>query len=576
MYNATVRNHAIATRNAECHSCESLPGESRRTADIRTPASPIGTIHPDADLGKDRGHVEKLGGQAMTVRAIAAPTKQRPEPEGATARAAKWRRAVRANGDLLSNSGFLMGTSLLTSALGFAYWWVAARLFPVEAVGAASAAVSAMALVGTIGMFGMGTLLLSELPKMRRRQWSLITACMTVAASVAAIGGIAYLVVADALVTGLRAALDSPIAWALLLSAMAVNAAVLVLDEGLVGLLQGRLQLVRNAYFAFGKLILLAVLGFLPVAVNGTDILATWVAGIPLSVGLLALSARLRGRRGPATSVPLKPAGAKQPAKKSKAKSGTAAKTAAKTASRTQPAGSLRPDLTLLRGLGRHAIDHNLLNLALFLPRASLPLVVTAVLSTRATAAFYTAWMVLTFLTMIPTNLATTLFAVASGDPAALRGKIRMSLAVSLGIGVPASLAVSVLAHPIMAVFGTQYAANASTALSILALTFVATVMRQLFVAVSRVRGRTRRASGYALLAGGAELVAAWYGASHGGLTGLASHLAVVIAVEGALMAPTVLGAAFPRGLGAPATPGKPGESGRPAQPVGSTSDTGS
>jgi hypothetical protein len=58
--------------------------------------------------------------------------------------------------------------------------------------------------------------------------------------------------------------------------------------------------------------------------------------------------------------------------------------------------------------------------------------------------------------------------------------------------------------------------------LTILALTFVATAMRQLFVAVSRIRGRTRPASLYATVAGGAELVAAWYGAAHGGLTKLA------------------------------------------------------
>jgi O-antigen/teichoic acid export membrane protein len=416
------------------------------------------------------------------------------------------KRAVRRNGDLLSNSGSLMATSVLTSVVGFAYWWVAARSFPAEAVGSVSAAVSAMTLVGTLGMFGMGTLLLAELPKMPGRQGNLISTCVLVAGTVAAVGGILYEIVAYVLNPGLREALGSPLAAVLLLVGMALNAATLVLDEGLVGLLRGRLQLVRNAYFAVGKLLLLGVLALLPLTVNGTGLLATWVGGIVASVVLLLWTQRGRGL----------------------------------------PSG-LRPDLALLRGLRRNALDHNLLNLALFLPRTMLPLVVTAVLSTRATAAFYTAWMVLSFLAMIPGNVATTLLAVASGDRVALRGRMRMALLVSLGAGLPASLLVAVLAHPIMVTFGQGYAAAAADALSILALTFVATVIRQLFVALSRLQGRSRRATGYALLVGVAELVAAWYGAEHGGLTGLAAWLAVVFCVEGAAMAPPVLRLALAR-----------------------------
>ncbi|MCW2640000.1 MAG: polysaccharide biosynthesis protein [Dactylosporangium sp.] len=436
------------------------------------------------------------------------------------------KRAVRRNGDLLSNSGSLMATSLLTSAVGFGYWWVAARLFPEEAVGSVSAAVSAMTLVGTLGMFGMGTLLIAELPRMAERRWNLITTCLLVSGAVAVVGGLIYEVLAYFLNPGLRDALGSPLAAALLLVGMSVNAATLVLDEGLVGLLRGRLQLMRNAYFAVGKLVLLCLLAVLPVTVSGTDILATWVAGSFLSVALLALSLRTRGRRV-----------------------------------------SVRPDLSLLRGLGRHALDHNLLNLALFLPRTMLPLVVTAVLSTSATAAFYTAWMVVAVLAMIPGNVATTLFAVASGDGAALRGKMRMALLVSLGIGVPVSTLVAILARPIMTTFGPGYA-SAAGALSILSLTFAATVVRQLFIAVSRLQNRARRASVYALLSGAAELAAAWYGASHGGLTGLAMWIGAVFTLEGVFMAPAVLRAALGTPSPSPSPPLPSPPVSAPARPL--------
>ncbi len=78
--------------------------------------------------------------------------------------AAVWQR----HGDLLSNTGSLLATTGVTSALGFAYWIVAARMFSQSAVGYGSAAVSAMTLLGTIGMLGLNTLLIGELPRRTR------------------------------------------------------------------------------------------------------------------------------------------------------------------------------------------------------------------------------------------------------------------------------------------------------------------------------------------------------------------------------------------------------------------------
>lgn len=51
------------------------------------------------------------------------------------------------NSVMLINAGALVGTTVVTSMLGFAYWWLAARRFPPEAVGVASAS-AAMVLLG--------------------------------------------------------------------------------------------------------------------------------------------------------------------------------------------------------------------------------------------------------------------------------------------------------------------------------------------------------------------------------------------------------------------------------------------
>ncbi|MEV6345144.1 lipopolysaccharide biosynthesis protein [Actinoplanes sp. NPDC051851] len=411
---------------------------------------------------------------------------------------------VRGHVDLFLNAGSLMATTLITSAFGFAYWWLAAHLAPAEAVGQASAAVSAMTLIGTIGMFGMGTMLIADLPGIARGRWDLIATCLLAAGTAATVGGLVYVALAHLWLPGLREALGSTPATVLLVAGIALNAMTLVLDEAMVGLLQGPLQLMRNAWFSMIKLVLLGLVWLLPITLTGEALLLTWVAGIVGSTAILFRALRRRGM-----------------------------------------IDSLRPRAALLRGRGRATLDHNLLNLAAYLPRAALPLVVTATLSAAANAAFYTAFMVLSVLAMIPGNVALTLFAVAAGDRAALRGKVRMGLAVCLGLGVPASLVVADLARPIMSLFGSAYAETAGDVLAVLCLTYVPFVFHHFFLAVSRVRGRLRGAGIFSAAAGAAELLAAWWGGRHGELNDLVTAVAVVMAIETVLVAPTVLKVVF-------------------------------
>ncbi|MEV6488206.1 lipopolysaccharide biosynthesis protein [Actinoplanes sp. NPDC051633] len=414
---------------------------------------------------------------------------------------------LRGHVDLFLNAGSLMATTAITSLFGFAYWWLAARTASAEAVGQASAAVSAMTLIGTIGMFGMGTMLISDLPRLTGRRWELISTCLLVAGSAATVGGLIYVAVAHLAVPGLQHALGSPAATVLLVFGIALNAVTLVLDEALVGLLAGPMQLMRNAWFSVLKLVLLGALAVLPFTLTGGTLLLTWVAGMVLSVAVLGRALRRRGM-----------------------------------------VDSARPRLELLRGRGQATFDHNLLNLATYLPRAALPLVVTAVLSAEANASFYTAFMVTSFLAMVPGNVALTLFAVAAGDRAALRSKVRVGLVICLVTGLPASIFIAIFARPVMGLFGSGYAASAGAALTILALTYLPFVFHHFFLAISRVQGKVRGAGIFSVFAGVAELVAAWYGGSRGSLTELVGWVAVVMAVEMILVAPTVLRVVLPSG----------------------------
>jgi O-antigen/teichoic acid export membrane protein len=297
-----------------------------------------------------------------------------------------------------------------------------------------------------------------------------------------------------------------PLVAALLVIGVPLTAAALVLDQALIGLALGHLQLWRNTYFAGLKLLLLGGLAVLPLTVTSGQILATWVLGSLLSLVLLAVHLRRHGVRL-----------------------------------------SHRPRRSAISGLGRVTLDHNLLNLALAIPRMAVPLVIASGLSAAGNAQFFTAWMVAGFLYIMPSHTSTALFAVANGDAAELRAKLRFTALISYGLGAPASVLLALLAGPVMSVFGHEYTSNASGCLAVLALTYLPVAVKYQYVAVSRVNGLIRDAAVTAVLAAVAELAAAWYGARHGNITTIAECIALVTFVEAAVMAPRVIAAARAR-----------------------------
>ena len=104
---------------------------------------------------------------------------------------AAWRR----HKDLLSNAGSLLATTGVTSALGFTFWTFAAREFSQQAVGYGSATVSAITLLGTIGVFGLGTVLIGELPRSSPRA-GLVSAALLASGIGSLLLGLGFVLVA--------------------------------------------------------------------------------------------------------------------------------------------------------------------------------------------------------------------------------------------------------------------------------------------------------------------------------------------------------------------------------------------
>ena len=231
-----------------------------------------------------------------------------------------------------------------------------------------------------------------------------------------------------------------------------LTAGGMVLDQALVGIRASSVQLYRNSYFSVVKLALLVLLAVTVGSRSQVTMVWAWVAGIAISMAPTAWHLAARGYR------------LGQPVR-----------------------------LSALRGRGVTTFHHNTLNLSLSLPRLGLPLLVASLLGAHATAAFYEAWMIASFLYILPTHLSTALFAVAVGDVRALAPRLRAALRVSLLLGGSAAVAIAALAGPAMRSFGPGYEI-ARTALIVMAIAYFPNVFKQCYVAVGRVNNKLRKA----------------------------------------------------------------------------------
>ncbi len=411
---------------------------------------------------------------------------------------------------LVANAGSLVGTAAVTSLLGFAYWWVAARAFAPEVVGAGSAGVAAMQLLGTVATLGFGTLLIGELPRRGADAAALIATALCAVGVVGAVLGAVFALVAPRYGTAFAPlAAQQWVAVPLMAVGVGLAALALTLDGALCGLLRGDLQFARNAVFAAAKLGALVLVARWGVDA-GLPIHATWVAGSVVSLVALGAIAVRRGRRSGNAAVP----------------------------------GSVRPQTSLLRALGGAAFRHHALNLALQLPPLALPLVAAAMLPAATVARFAVAWLVAGFVFTGPYALTLMLPATGATDPAATGRTLRFTLRLAVLVGLVGNAALWLGAEPLLSVFGPGYAAQGAWPLRVIGLGVFPLIVKDHYVAVARMTGGAGQAARWLFAGGLLELAAAGAGAGAGGLVGLGAGWVLAVSVEAACATPAVIRAA--------------------------------
>ncbi len=440
-------------------------------------------------------------------------------PQKPPSRLVAIRDMLRGNQDLLRNAGSLAATTGVTSVLGFGYWIYAARVFPQQAVGYGSAAISAMTLLGTIGMFGLGTMLIGELPR-RESRGGLMMAAFIAAFIGSFILGAGFALVSMSFGNHFMEISGTLGRMAIFSFGVAITGVTLVFDDATIGLMRGGLQLTRNVAVSIAKMAALPACALILHDMFGVGILLAWVLGTVVSIIPVIVIVKRRGGRI-----------------------------------------LHRPDWKSFRRLGKVTLAHNWLNLAIATPVKLIPVLVVIVVSPSSNAAYYIAYMLASFLFMVPMHLSTVLFAIASAAPEMIAEKLRFVLRMSVTIGVPAGLILGLMAHTVLSIFGSSYASLATGPLWIMIVSYIPGLPNTVYIAVCRATGRVNQAAIFLTAAAVVQMAAVVVGGKLDGLYGLSYGMLGVAILEALVTTPAVLRAAYGsapvRSAAAPATGGQ-------------------
>lgn len=404
-----------------------------------------------------------------------------------------------ANQPIMRSALSLFGSTVITSVLGFIFWIVANHLFDPTNIGIASAVISTGQFIGAVALVGLGTLTIAEFSSSTSEARGLLSATSILTAILGLCGGLIVGLVIPIFSLTLKPGFEGIPRLAVFATLCGGTTLCLLLDDAVVGLQRGNVQLRRNAIFSAGKLLLLVPLASLWAASGGTQIVIAWLGGLTISVLVLARSYKAAA-----------------------------------------PSGSWKPDFRRLLRLRRIIYAHHWLNVSTVVPSLLFPVIVAGLVSPAANAAFYSAMLVVGFVNAIPNSLSTALFALGPGDRISLRREIIRSLRISAVVSLSSGLIFVFGSRFILEIFHKEYA-SAAAAMAILGwITFPASI-RSLYAVVARVQGTMKQAAVLTTVGAGVEIASVVLGALTDGVTGVAIGLLASVVAQAIVFAPVIV-----------------------------------
>lgn len=430
--------------------------------------------------------------------AIALPQAQQ---QAATARQRlldKLKTLLRAD-HLVRNSLYLILSSALQAALGFAFWLIVARLFSTEDVGKATSLISATVLIAYLALLGLNLTFVRYLPTAPNRD-ELITAGLLLVAICGAAIGVIYVLLIPIIAPRLAFIHHSPamaVGFVLLTAAAAVN---LLTDSVFISSRKSSYcMLTDGGACGITKLACCVI-------VVGTG-----------AYGLFCASAGGFAAAALASLVLMTTALRWRPRLK-------------------KPFRTLQP---LIRFSGVNYAE-SLLNM---LPNLVVPLVVLDRLGARVAAYYFIAFQLASLLYAVAFAVQEAFLAEGSHADVDFRMLFRRSRRFLVLVCLPACLVLAVLAHWLLLIFGAGYSQHGTDELMMLAVAAIPIAANNWLQTALRLSGRLGAMVGTSAIYAIAICALAWVLAPHG-LTALTAAWPI-----GSGVAATAGGVAFVTGI---------------------------
>ena len=352
---------------------------------------------------------------------------------------------------LYRNAVYLMLSSIVLGLTGFFFWVVAARLYPVEGVGLASAAISAMGLLALLSTLGLDYGLIRFLPQAGGGSRDMMNTCFT-------IGAITAIALSLIFLAGLplwSPALLSIRAHPAFIAAFVMFTVAITLQS----FTRQTFIAERRTEFAVWQGLIFGLLRFVPLVALAAlfhtfGIFASWgiAASIAVAISISLLIPRVEARYLPFPVV-----------KKE-----------------------------IVKDIAHFSGANYIATLIGGMPHFILPLMVINLLGAEQSAYFYIGYAIANILLTIPMATSFSLFAEGSYDEENLARDVRRSLKLVLLILIPAIVIVFLLGDKILLLFGEAYSENATRLLWCLALSALPAGINTIYFGKKRVEKRMR------------------------------------------------------------------------------------
>ncbi len=344
---------------------------------------------------------------------------------------------------LHKNALFLIATNATAAIFGFFFWTIAARLFPVNDVGHATALISAVSLLTSFSGLGLGIGLIRFLPDEKDKPGMLNTAVTVVS--------IFSLILALVFWWGIEI-WTPPLAF-LKQNALLSVIFILFVAVNSVLVLQGSIFIAfrRAQYSFFQSLIAGLRMVILPLlaAFGVSGIFSSYALGFVVAfIGSIVFVFILCSQYRPLTVI----------------------------------------KGNILKKLIRFSLGNYIGDCFRMLPGVVMPLIIINILSADMNAYFYIAWMIASFFFIVSYATSSSLLAESSHNVQDLRKQVIKAVKFIFIILIPAIIVVYFIGEYLLHLFGEKYSVESIDLLRILVISSIPVAINEIYISIYRIK----------------------------------------------------------------------------------------